>query len=98
VNFVTASTSDGFAGKNEPLMPEDPLLERLTGCIESVLEGLVAWDCKAFQLRSNSMQKFAFKGDQNMSDINRRKASMTSEASSLAHRQLEANQLQRSSK
>jgi hypothetical protein len=79
-------------------MLEDPLLEGLTGCIESALEGLVAWECKTFQRHRNSKQRFTFiKGDQNMTDINRRKESMTSEASSLTHKPLVSNQLQRSS-
>jgi len=35
--------------QERPLILEDPLLEGLTGCIESILECLAAWQCKAFQ-------------------------------------------------
>jgi len=59
--------------QERPLILEDPLLEGLTGCIESILECLAAWQCKASSVTANSKQKFTFRGDQNMTDINRRK-------------------------
>jgi hypothetical protein len=35
----------------------DPILEKLTGCSESILEGLAACECKAFQRHCNSKEE-----------------------------------------